>query len=165
MMSLQGKLQGIEDKLAAENALMLEARERIKELLPLREEIAFELAHKEQLAEFHRKQEEGRKWREAHPEEHAAFMERIQREHQEFVIEGFLDGWWDLDEHGNMAAPAQVFHISDFAEIKNPLLAHVMAKAGIFPSIGQARKNGWDKPLTTGEWTVTKKKIRIRIEE
>lgn len=58
-----------------------------------------------------------------------------------------------------------VFKLSDFAEVKNPLMAHVMAKAGIFKSISQARKNGWDKPLTTGEWTVTKKKIRIRVEK
>lgn len=62
-------------------------------------------------------------------------------------------------------AEGHVFSLSDFADVKNPLMAHVMAKAGIFPSIGQARKNGWDKPLTSGEWTVTKKKITIRVEE
>ncbi len=164
-MSLNQKLQDIEIELAAENEQIMKSRERIKELLPLREEAALQVAHKERLDEFHRVQEEGRKWREANPENHAAFMERLQREHQENVIEGFLEGWWDLDEDGNMAAPAQVFHISDFAEVKNPLMAHVMAKADIFKSVSQARKNGWDKPLTIGEWTVTKKKIRIRVEK
>lgn len=56
-----------------------------------------------------------------------------------------------------------VFSLSDFADVKNPLMAHVMAKAGIFPSVGQARKNGWNKPLTEGEWTLTKKKIKVTV--
>ena len=65
---------------------------------------------------------------------------------------------------GTTAAPTHTFNLSDFAEVKNPLMAHVMAKAGIFKSIGQARKNGWDKPLVVGEWTVTKKKIKIIVK-
>ncbi len=64
---------------------------------------------------------------------------------------------------GTVGAQSKTFSLSDFAEVKNPLMAHVMAKAGIFPSVGQARKNGWDKPLAVGEWTVTKKKIRIVV--
>ncbi len=64
---------------------------------------------------------------------------------------------------GSTGSPTHTFSLSDFADIKNPLMAHVMAKAGIFKSIGQARKNGWDKPLAVGEWTVTKKKIRIIV--
>ena len=43
------------------------------------------------------------------------------------------------------------------------LRVEVMKEAGIFPSVGQARKNGWDKPLTEGQWTVTKKKTRIKV--
>ncbi len=62
----------------------------------------------------------------------------------------------DSEEH--------TFSLSDFADVKNPLMAHVMAKAGIFKSIGQARKNGWGKPLVAGEWTVTKKKIKIIVK-
>lgn len=64
---------------------------------------------------------------------------------------------------GSTGSPTHTFKLSDFADIKNPLMAHVMAKAGIFPSVGQARKNGWDKPLAAGEWTVTKKKIKIVV--
>ncbi len=60
-------------------------------------------------------------------------------------------------------AEGHVFSLSDFAVVKNPLMAHAMAKAGIFPSVGQARKNGWDKPLTEGVWTVTKKKIKVTV--
>ena len=53
------------------------------------------------------------------------------------------------------------FKRSDFPD--NALMAHAMAKAGLFPSIGQARKNGWDKPMETGEWTVSKRKIKVKI--
>lgn len=99
------------------------------------------------------------------PELKEEFLKDIRKRCQEGVIEGALGGWWELDENGEMAAPPFVFKLSDFAEVKNPLMAHVMAKAEIFKSVGQARKNGWDKPLTEGEWTVTKKKIRIRVEK
>lgn len=30
------------------------------------------------------------------------------------------------------------------------IMAHVLWMAGIFPSISQARKNGWDKPIPKG---------------
>ena len=46
----------------------------------------------------------------------------------------------------------------------NALMAHVMAKAGIFSSITQARKNGWDKPIEVGVWTVTKKRIKVEVK-
>lgn len=99
-----------------------------------------------------------------HPERKDKFLEDIRRRNQEGVIEGFLSGWWEIDEDGNMSAPPKVFHLSDFAEVKNPTMAHVMAKAGIFPSVSQARKNGWDRPIETGEFTVTKKKIKIIVK-
>ena len=64
---------------------------------------------------------------------------------------------------GTRSTSGHVFSINDFADVKTPLLAHVMAKAGIFPSVGQARKNGWNKPLQVGTWTVTKKKIKVEV--
>lgn len=32
------------------------------------------------------------------------------------------------------------------------IMAHVLSEVGIFPSVGQARKNGWNKPIPDG-WT------------
>ena len=29
-------------------------------------------------------------------------------------------------------------------------MAHVIHKAGLFPSVSQARKNGWNKPIPSG---------------
>lgn len=64
---------------------------------------------------------------------------------------------------GNVAkAQANTFKRADFPE--HALMAHAMAKAGIFPSVSQARKNGWDKPMETGEWTVGKRKIKVIIK-
>lgn len=47
----------------------------------------------------------------------------------------------------------------------NLRIAHFMAQANIFPSVGQARKNGWDKSIPSGfsEFMVGKAKKRITI--
>ena len=52
------------------------------------------------------------------------------------------------------------FHIED-----NWIMAHVMHVAGIFPSVGIARKNGWNHPIPDGfsEFTVGKAKKKIWI--
>ena len=98
---------------------------------------------------------------EAHPERKQEFLDRIREENNLAKIDGFFEGWWELDEDGNIAAPPQKFKISDFPE--NAVMAHVVAAAGIFPSVSQARKNGHDKPLVAGEFVLTKKKIRIIV--
>ena len=45
------------------------------------------------------------------------------------------------------------------------IMAHVMHAAGIFPSVGIARKNGWNKPIPDGfsEFTVGKAKKKVWI--
>ena len=42
-------------------------------------------------------------------------------------------------------------------------LAHIMTRAGLFSSVSQARKNGWDKPIPKGftQYVVGKNKTRI----
>ena len=44
-------------------------------------------------------------------------------------------------------------------------MSHIMTKVGIFPSVSQARKNGWNIPIIEGfsEYKVGKKKIQITI--
>ena len=113
--------------------------------------------------ELERKQAEGAKWQEENPEEFSRWFEELKAQNRRGRQDGADRGWWDIDEDGNMLSPAKRFKISDFP--KNAVMAHVMAKAGIFPSIGQARKNGHDTPLKAGEFVVTKRKIRIVVEE
>lgn len=45
------------------------------------------------------------------------------------------------------------------------IMAHLMVKAGIFNSVSDARRNGWDKPIPSGfsDLRVGKKKTRITI--
>lgn len=59
-------------------------------------------------------------------------------------------------------ANVREFELSAFKE--GSLMAHVMAEAGIFPSVSQARKNGWDKPIKCGSWVVGKKKIKVVVK-
>lgn len=42
-------------------------------------------------------------------------------------------------------------------------LAHVMHRAGVFPSVKQAKSNGWDKPIPKGfeMFIVGKKKLNV----
>ena len=44
-------------------------------------------------------------------------------------------------------------------------IAHFMMQAGIFPSVGQARKNGWNRPVPSGfsHFIVGKNKSSIAI--
>jgi len=45
------------------------------------------------------------------------------------------------------------------------MMAHIMHRIGLFPSVGIARKNGWNKAIPEGfsEWTVGKNKIKVWI--
>lgn len=42
-------------------------------------------------------------------------------------------------------------------------MAHVAVLVGIFPSLTQARKNGWDRPIELGEQFLSKKRIHVNI--
>ena len=72
---------------------------------------------------------------------------------------------WDLDGNDNPLPPPSIFSMAELASERAVLMAHVMHKLGIFKSVGEAKRNGWDKPIELGDFTVTKKKIRFRIVE
>ena len=65
----------------------------------------------------------------------------------------------DIELFGFTDAP-NCFHIEDVW-----IMAHVMHMAGVFPSVGIARKNGWNKPIPNGfsEFTVGKAKKKVWI--
>ena len=44
-------------------------------------------------------------------------------------------------------------------------MSHIMHAAGIFKSVGEARKNGWNKPIPNGfqHLVVTKRKINVYV--
>ena len=162
---MEKTLKSIDDKLSAENIIIGEARARVIKLREERDEVARELERQKRQEEMERKQAVGQIWIKEHPEEHAVWLKEVRRRHQEAVIEGWLDGWWDFDEDYNPIPLPITFTLADFDGIKNPMLAHAMHKAELFPSVNQARKNGWNIPLTTGEWKVGKRKRKIIIKE
>ena len=43
------------------------------------------------------------------------------------------------------------------------IMAHIMVAAGIFTSVSQARKNGWDKPIPKGFTDIRVGKLKTRI--
>ena len=43
------------------------------------------------------------------------------------------------------------------------IMANLIVKAGIFPSVTQARKNGWDKPIPLGFTDLRVGKLKTRI--
>lgn len=162
---LQKQVAGQDSAIAVEQSNIARRRESIKTTRMRQDKIRLEIERLQRQLKREEDIERGRKWKEEQPKEHAAFIARIKCQNQDDAIEGWLDGWWDLDDDFNPIQKGQVFHLSDFENVKNPLMAHVMAKAGIFPSVGQARKNGHDTPLVAGEWIVTKQKKKIIVKE
>jgi hypothetical protein len=74
----------------------------------------------------------------------------------------YLAGHWDERDKNLFFGPLDE---EEFIVIEGNLLAHVVAAAEIFPSVGQARKNGWDKPIPAGysEYIAGKHKKRICV--
>lgn len=74
------------------------------------------------------------------------------------VAAGVFDG---LNEKGEPLAPPQRFSIAELGA--RATMADIMVALKVFPSLKQARNNGWDKPLVLGIQEVTKKRLRIEI--
>ncbi len=77
-------------------------------------------------------------------------------------LHGSLEGWWELDSNGRKMAFAKVVNISEFEEHENTM-AHVLAKVGVFESVSEAKRNGWNKPIELGEQFFKKKTVRLMI--
>lgn len=80
------------------------------------------------------------------------------------ISQGELNGWWDVDEQGNPQQLAQKVSIADMVAQNKTLMAHLMVDLGFFSSVGQAKKNGWDKPLELGRHVLGPKKKRAFVE-
>lgn len=81
------------------------------------------------------------------------------------LILGVASGWFEsFDEETLDPIPfPKIFKKSDYND--KATMAHIMREAGIFTSIGEARRAGWDKPIVVGDYIIGKKKIRVRIVE
>ena len=60
----------------------------------------------------------------------------------------------------------ELFGFDDIVSIQEHwLMAHIMVEAGLFSSVSNARKNGWNIPIPKGFWQkkVGKRKVLISI--
>lgn len=74
---------------------------------------------------------------------------------------GAAQGWWpEYNERGPLDWPRKV-SLSKLPA--RATMAHALVAAGFFQSISQARKNGWDKPISRGISIVDKQQHRIEI--
>lgn len=90
------------------------------------------------------------------------FLRRLKIWNNSRLLEFVRLGLWEgVDVDGNPIPNAKVFSIAEFGP--NATLANLAVKLEIFPSITQARKNGWNGPLVKGVHTFGKKKIRVRL--
>lgn len=93
---------------------------------------------------------------------HETFLDDVRRRNRQglerLVAAGVFDG---ITENGLPIAPAQRFSIAELGE--GATMANVMVALKVFPSLKQARNNGWNKPLELGVQEVTKKRLRIEI--
>ena len=94
----------------------------------------------------------------------AEWFEGIKEKNRQGIERGAELGWWDIGEDGNPRQKAQQISIAAMASENKTLMAHLMVDLGFFPSVGQARKNGWDKPLELGRHELGPKKKRAFVE-
>ena len=68
--------------------------------------------------------------------------------------------WWD--DYTDEGEPLK-YHTAKVSDYSNKTMAHLLSDLKFFPSVGQAKKNGWDKPVVSGIYKIGKNK-RVRIE-
>lgn len=83
--------------------------------------------------------------------------------HARFAEFAIRMGWWfdATPNHDPIPFPT----IQDIADLEahEKTMAHVLARHGVFKSVSDAKKNGWDKEITLGDHWFKKKTLCIRI--
>ena len=90
-----------------------------------------------------------------HFEKHE-FILALRRRNLVGLEHGHRQGWWQAYTTEGPLPPVRRIASADFV---GKTMAHVMAEVGFFPSVGQARKNGWDRPVETGRFKVGKNNV------
>jgi hypothetical protein len=104
-------------------------------------------------------------WREdGEPKTKDQWFSEVQATANAGLETGVKNGWWSVGADGTPQKPGIKISIADMQSQNKPLMAHLMHDLGFFPSVGQARKNGWDKPLELGRHELGPKKKRAIVE-
>lgn len=108
-------------------------------------------------------------WADDDHAEYAAMMdEESKRRRAEFMAMSVAAGWWEgWTDDGEPVPHPVVVRRTDLPP--HATMAHALVAAGRFSSNGDARRNGWDKPIQNGDITVGKRQFggpfRIRITD
>lgn len=137
--------------------------------------------------ENQRRVEEQRQWDRDHPEEAAARDETIREQNRLNMLKGIEWEWWEsVDAKGNPVPWPEVFVLSTreirqfiwksasninlngwktigVLEERENTMAHLLARLGVFDSISDAKRNGWDKPIVEGEFWLQKRTKRVMV--
>lgn len=93
----------------------------------------------------------------------SGFMARLIQRNREDIAALAKQHGWDLDSEGLPLPPIQTFSKAAFEAENKKLMAHIIVEVGIFKSVGDAKRNGWDKPIETGDFCLTKRKVRFKV--
>ncbi len=99
-----------------------------------------------------------------HPEELEAFLHLLHAAHMVFMNQGVAAGWWaDVKPTGDPIPNPKIVKISDLDKHET-LMAHVVhGVLGMFESVTEAKKNGWNKPVQEGDFWLNKKTIHLKV--
>lgn len=97
-----------------------------------------------------------------HPEKREAFIAECKAKSDAALQRGVDEGWWESVAAGNPIDFPIIIKKSELAP-NETTMAHVMFKAGMFPSISDAKRNGWDKPIECAVFFFKKKGKKVQV--
>ena len=81
--------------------------------------------------------------------------------HKSAMEYGIAHGWWpEFNDKGPLDWPRKV-SLTDLPP--NAKMAHAMAAAGFCKSVGDGRRNGWNRQVAIGVFIVDKMQHRLEI--
>jgi hypothetical protein len=96
------------------------------------------------------------------PETPEEFLARMRRNNINALMPMVNAGiFYSIDDDCAPIPHPRKFSISEL--VPGATMANIVVLLGLFPSLSQARKNQWDKPLTLGVHSLTKKKVLVEI--
>lgn len=120
------------------------------------------------------------------PHEKEKFLSDLNETIQNHLLFGIDLNWWEsVNAKGDPAPFPKIFILSTreirindttnpngpcwqtrgILEPRENTMAHLLARLGVFESVGEARRSGWNKPLVVGEFWFNKKQTRIQVVE
>jgi hypothetical protein len=92
------------------------------------------------------------------------FLSNVVDDNEHWIKDRADASWWDLDAQGTPQRVAIKISIQDMLGQNKTLMAHLLVDLGVFKSVSEAKRNGWDRALEPGRHELGPKKKRIVVE-